>query len=240
MLPDFSQRALDLEIMDDLNMSGTELTRALDELTHINAWLGGYAVTLGGLKRLQQLGRLSPSELTLVDIGCGGGDTLRAMAQWARKQQYSWKFIGMDANAHTLAYAQSHSAAFPEIEYVQADLFSSFLADTPHDILTCNLVLHHFPDETLQSYLPLWCRQAKKGVIINDLQRHPLPYLLYQLMTRLLGASPMVGEDGSLSIRKGFTRQDWRALLRFCPEDRWQLRWRWAFRHQLVIYPNED
>lgn len=175
----------------------------------------------------------------LVDVGCGGGDTLRAMADWARTEQISMKFIGIDANAYTVAYAQDQLKNYPEIQLLQGDIFSGMLKDIPHDILTFNLVLHHFPTETLQSYLPLWCDQARLCVLINDLQRHILPYFLYQLVTRVLGASPMVRQDGSLSIRKGFTQKEWKKLLHFCPSDKREIRWRWAFRHQLVIYPHE-
>lgn len=239
---DFSRRSTEEEQMDDLEMTGPELAVALDQLRLINAFLGGHTTTIGGLKRLKKLGLLSKAspELVLVDVGCGGGDTLRAMAEWARKEQIPMRFVGIDANAYTVAYAQNQLKAYPEIEVLQGDIFSNILDEIPHHILTFNLVLHHFPTETLQTYLPLWCNQAQICVLINDLQRHLLPYFLYQFITRLLGASRMVRQDGSLSIRKGFTQTEWKQLLHFCPLDKREIRWRWAFRHQLVIYPHES
>ena len=239
---DFSERALGQEKMDDLDLEGPELYMALNELTLINRYLGGYSATIGGLKRMQKQGLIgkNSAQLRILDAGCGGGDTLRRMARWARKEQIDIKLIGLDANAYTLAYAKMHSQDYPEISYMQGNIFSDAFKAIPFDILTLNLVLHHFPTETLLTYLPIWRDLAKKGLIINDLQRSILPYFLYQLVTRILGASQMVREDGSLSIRKGFTRKDWEKLLVFCPSDRREFRWRWAFRHQLVIYSNES
>ncbi|MEM6628358.1 MAG: methyltransferase domain-containing protein [Bacteroidota bacterium] len=239
---DFSKRALEEEKMDDLDLQGPELAQALDELTLINRYLGGYTATIGGLKQMQKRGLIKKcsTPLRVLDAGCGGGDTLRKIALWARKEQIEVQLIGLDANAYTLSYAEKYSKEYPEISYIQGNIFSDTLDTIPFDILTLSLVLHHFPTETLLTYLPIWCDLAKKGVIINDLQRSVLPYLLYQLVTRLLGASPMVREDGSLSIRKGFTQKDWEKLLYFCPSSKREFRWRWAFRHQLVIYANES
>ena len=241
MLPNFSQRSLESEQMDDLQLEGPELLTALEQLKMINAFLGGHKVTIGGLKRLKKKGVFNEGlrEFLLVDAGCGGGDTLKAMADWARAEGIPMKFIGIDANAFTVRFAQSQLKSYPEVEVIQGDIFSNTLNDISCDILTFNLVLHHFPTETLKTYLPLWSEQVRSAILINDLQRHPVPYFLYQFITRILGASPMVRKDGSLSIRKGFTQRDWEKLLHFLPSSKREIRWRWAFRHQLVIYPHE-
>ncbi len=227
--------------MDDLDLEGPELVTALEQLKTINAFLGGHKVTIGGLKRLKKMGFFDERsrEFLLVDAGCGGGDTLKVMADWARAEGISMKFIGIDANAFTVKFAQSQLQSYREVEVIQGDIFSNTLLDISCDILTFNLVLHHFPTETLRTYLPLWCQQVQSAILINDLQRHPIPYILYQIITRILGASPMVRKDGSLSIRKGFTQRDWKKLLHFLPSSRREISWRWAFRHQLVIYPHE-
>ena len=242
MFLNFSERALEEEKMDDLDLAGPALYKALNELTMINRYLGGYSATIGGLKRMQKRGLIkkNSAQLRILDAGCGGGDTLRHIAKWARKEEIDIKLIGLDANAYTLAYAKKHSQEYPEISYVQGNIFSDVFTSIPFDILTLNLVLHHFPTDTLLTYLPIWHEVARKGLIINDLQRSIVPYFLYQLVTRMLGASPMVREDGSLSIRKGFKRKDWEKLLIFCPSAQREFRWRWAFRHQLVIYSNES
>ena len=75
-MPDFSKRSEDIEIMDDLQCSGEVVNQTLRELEVINAWLGGNQVTIDGLEKL-----LDPihslQEITIIDVGCGGGDMLR-------------------------------------------------------------------------------------------------------------------------------------------------------------------
>lgn len=45
-------RSEDIEIMDDLDMSGDLLIDTLDQLAIINKWLGGNKITIDGIKTL--------------------------------------------------------------------------------------------------------------------------------------------------------------------------------------------
>ena len=49
-MPDFSIRSNEEEIMDGLSMTGEELGRTLDQIAHINRWLGGDKVIVSGVK----------------------------------------------------------------------------------------------------------------------------------------------------------------------------------------------
>ena len=50
--PDFSVRADEEELMDDLTIAESELFRTLDELEVINRALGGYKATVAGISKL--------------------------------------------------------------------------------------------------------------------------------------------------------------------------------------------
>ncbi|MCA8832076.1 methyltransferase domain-containing protein [Hymenobacter pini] len=235
-MPDFSLRSTQPELMDDLTLASAELRQNLEELETINTWLGGYAPVLEALARLQAhfpVGR----PLRLADLGSGGGDTLRQIARWARRRGVAVELIGVDANQFMLDYAAARCQQYPEIRFVQADIFSAEFQQQPFDIVTASLFCHHFTDAELASLLTQWQQQASVAVIINDLHRHPMAYYSIQWLTRLLGGSRLVRHDAPLSVARAFTRADWQGLLRQAGVQQYELRWRWAFRWQVVIRP---
>lgn len=231
----FATRATTPELMDDLTLATDELRQNLDELETINTWLGGYQPVLGALARLRPrfpTGR----PLRLADLGSGGGDTLRHIAAWARRQRQPVALTGIDANEFMLRYAAAKSAAYPEISYRQVDIFSSEFAAQPYDVLTASLFCHHFTDDELVDLLRRWHRQAAVAVVINDLHRHPLAYYSIKLLTRLFGGSRLVQNDAPLSVARAFSRADWQRLLAQAGIAQYELRWCWAFRWQVVFY----
>jgi SAM-dependent methyltransferase len=232
----FSTRATTPELMDDLDLATEELRQNLDELETINTWLGGYRPVLAALARLRpQFPKGRP--LRLADLGSGGGDTLRHVAAWARRQPTAVALTGIDANAFMLDYAAAKSREYPEIDYRQLDIFAAEFAAQPYDVLTASLFCHHFADAELVELLRRWQRQASVAVIINDLHRHPLAYYSIKWLTRLLGGSRLVQHDAPLSVARAFSRADWQRLLARAGIGRYRLRWCWAFRWQVVIYP---
>ena len=220
--------------MDDLTLASEELRQNLDELETVNTWLGGYAPVLDALEQLRPrfpAGR----PLRVADLGSGGGDTLRQLARWARRRRVPVELVGIDANAFMLDYAAARARAYPEISFQQADIFSPDFARQPFDILTASLFCHHFSDAQLVQMLAQWQRQAGLAVIVNDLHRHPLAYHSIRWLTRLLGGSRLVRHDAPLSVARAFTRSELKALLAAAGITNYTLRWRWAFRWQLVI-----
>ena len=230
----FEERASGPELMDDLTLASDALRQNLDELETINTWLGGYEPVLNALGRLR--GRFPIGRgLRLADLGSGGGDTLRQIARWARKKGLSVELTGIDANEFMLKYAAAKSSAYPEISYRQFDIFSPEFQAQPYDVLTCSLFCHHFTDEELVGLLRQWQQQAQAAVVINDLHRHWLAYHSIKWLTRLLGGSYLVRHDAPLSVARAFRREDWVALLARAGITRYELRWRWAFRWQVVL-----
>ncbi len=228
-------RATAPELMDDLTLASDELRQNLDELETINTWLGGYRPVLAALVRLRPrfpAGR----PLRLADLGSGGGDTLRHVAAWARRLGVPVALTGIDANEFMLTYARAKSQRYPEISYRQVDIFSPEFVAQPYDVLTASLFCHHFTDAELVNLLHRWHRQAQVAVVINDLHRHPLAYYSIKYLTRLLGGSRLVQHDAPLSVARAFSRADWVRLLARAGITRYELRWCWAFRWQVVIY----
>jgi 2-polyprenyl-3-methyl-5-hydroxy-6-metoxy-1,4-benzoquinol methylase len=230
----FEERASGPELMDDLTLASDALRQNLDELETINTWLGGYQPVLNALHRLRS--RFPPGRpLRVADLGSGGGDTLRYLARWARKNNVPVALTGIDANQFMLDYAAAKSVTYPEISYRKSDIFSPEFQAQSYDILTCSLFCHHFTNEELVTLLQQWQAQAQVAVIINDLHRHWLAYYSIKWLTRLLGGSYLVRHDAPLSVARAFRRADWVALLAQAGITKYELRWRWAFRWQVVF-----
>ncbi len=219
--------------MDDLSLSGDELRRNLEELEVINTWLGGYKVVLDALEKL--LAGYTGPPLHIADIGCGGGDTLRHIAKWARRKNIQLQLTGIDANDFMVQYARQRCGGFPEIKLKQHDVFSERFQQEQYDIVVCSLFCHHFTDEQLVSMFRQLHRQAGMAVIINDLHRHWLAYHSIKLLTRFFSDSYLVKNDAPLSVWRAFRREELQRLVQEAGIDRYSLRWMWAFRWQLLL-----
>jgi ubiquinone/menaquinone biosynthesis C-methylase UbiE len=107
-------RSTEEEIMDNLSIEGDMLRKTLDQIAAINKLLGGNQATIHGLKALI---KTEPEDavISIIDLGCGNGDMLRAVADYGRKNNFTFKLTGIDANEYTVNYARQLSSAYPEI-----------------------------------------------------------------------------------------------------------------------------
>lgn len=221
--------------MDDLTSSGAVIDQTLQELDEINRKLGGNNVTIDGLKKL--LVKNPPlRSLTIADIGCGGGDILIEIAKWAEKRRLNIDLIGIDANPNIIEFARKNAADFPQIKFVALDVFSPEFQDQTFDIIISSLFTHHFKDDALVTLFRSLKRQARFGVIINDLHRHWLAYYSIKVIVKLLSKSPMVQHDGPVSVLRAFKKKELVYLLRKAGIHNYSIKWMWAFRYQVIFW----
>lgn len=221
------------ELMDDFAMEGETLRDALDKIASINKFLGGNAVTLDGVKWL--IAGEPPGEISILDVGCGNGDMLRALADYSLKHDLHFKLTGMDANEFTVGHARRLSDGYPNISYVCADIVEEVKQERVYDVIVCTLTLHHFKDAVLTELMQGFERQAKLGMVINDLHRSALAYYLFKLICFMFGLNSMSREDGLVSILRGFKKTDLLKYSRQLNFKKYLIRWRWAFRYQWII-----
>ncbi|WP_316768912.1 methyltransferase domain-containing protein [Pedobacter frigiditerrae] len=220
------------EIMDDFNMEGEILRDALDKIASINRLLGGNKVTLNGVKSLT---KKKPKDqiIRITDIGCGSGDMLRALADYAKKHQLKFLLKGIDANGFTIDYARKLSANHENISYECKDIFND--ENEECDIMLCTLTLHHFKDEEILNFLKNYMQLAKVGIVINDLNRNKMAYSLFKALCFVFGLNDMSREDGLVSILRGFKKADLLAYSKALKPKFFSIKWKWAFRYQWII-----
>jgi len=230
--PDFKIRSRQPELMDAPDVDPAELDHAMRHLEIINRRLNGYGPSLAGIKRL--IGS-DHRPFSLLDVGCGSGDTLRQIASWARQRGSVCRLEGIELSARSAERAAAACAKYPEITIRQQDLFELSADASPYDIVHSALVLHHFSDDAdVVRALQQMSRLARYGILINDLHRHPLAWHSIRLLTRIFSRSLILQNDAPLSVARAFTRSE---LMEFCSEAGLRdvkINWHWAFRWLLI------
>lgn len=232
MSVDTTYRSKEIEIMDDLDMSGDLLINSLDKLATINKWLGGNQISLDGVKKLLE-NKSKEKTYRIVDLGCGNGDILRKVAKFGRDNGWKFELIGIDANQATIDYAGQLSTAFPELTFEKQDVLSPDFNNQKYDIALCTLFLHHFEDDVALAFIQTMNKNASIGVVINDLHRHKLAYHLFKILTFPV-KNEMIKRDGLTSILKAFKREDFEVFSKKITSKS-TIKWCWAFRYQWII-----
>jgi len=231
----FAQRSQLPELIDAPGIPFEDWTTCLRELNTVNTYLGGHDITI---EAMNQLLPRNLKECTVVEIGCGGGDNLKAIARWNRPKKLNIHYRGIDINEACTEFAEQNCRDIGDIQFTCSDYRDVALEKQESDILFNSLFCHHFTDDQLVDMLQWMKRNSRLGFFINDLQRHPLAYYSIRLLTRLFSKSYLVKNDGPVSVLRGFTREEWQTILRRAGINRYQIKWKWAFRY-LIVVPNE-
>lgn len=224
-------RSVETEIMDDLDIHGEVIDQTLKELDTINRRLGGNAISLSSFKKLLK----NHDVKSLADLGCGGGDIMMGMAKIAQSAKSKISFIGIDANPHIVDYAKRNCKDWTNIDFQSINIFEKEFKSQKYDIIHCCLFLHHFTEVQLVDLFRSFKDQARVAIIVNDLHRHPLAFYSIKWITRFFSKSYMVRNDAAVSVARGFTRSELVSTLSQAGISNYTLRWRWAFRWQLVV-----
>src|SRR5688572_3678487 len=118
-MPDFSNRTLLPEKMDQPDASREETLQALKELEIINKLLGGYHVIFDALDKTGW----RKKNFSIMDLGCGGGDLLRAIGKKAKQYKLNIQLIGVDRNPLMIEYATRQDDQ--HINYKVMDVFDN-------------------------------------------------------------------------------------------------------------------
>jgi 2-polyprenyl-3-methyl-5-hydroxy-6-metoxy-1,4-benzoquinol methylase len=228
----FTTRSTALELMDDLNCAGEVVHQTLREIEFINRTLGGNAVTVDGVVNLMRGNE--HQKVSVVDVGCGGGGMLLLLAKQFERMKVAASFTGVDANPNIVNYAARH-VNHSSVSFAAVDILSENFKQLHGDIAVATLFLHHFTHDQLVGILSRLVQQVKIGIVINDLHRHFLAYHSIKLLTRLFSKSKMVQYDAPLSVLRGFSKVELENILNEAGIKNYSIKWRWAFRWQVII-----
>jgi SAM-dependent methyltransferase len=203
---DRSRRSTQTEILDG-PVSTADLAEILRDLARFNGVMQGHRPVLQWLDRATK-DLPKDQTLTLLDIGCGYGDLLRAIRVWANRRGRRVRLIGIDLSPQVIEVARSVTTDINNIEYQAADIFG-FTLPAPIDFVVTSLVTHHLPDDMIDRFLRWMEANAVRGWMIYDLQRSIVPFYFIALAGPVLRLHPVVIYDGRISVARSLTRREW-------------------------------
>ena len=208
---DFGRRVPPRELPElmDGNCSYEDFRDCLHSLEQVNRWLLGYRPTLAWLERLPR----EPHEpVHIVDVGSGGGDLLRQIAGWARRQGIAVQLTGIDLNPYAAWAAVESTPQELGISWVTGDALE-YRPDKPVDIFVSSLTAHHLEDDEIIALLRWMEATAQIGWFINDLERSERASRMCGWVAGVVGWHRFVRHDGPVSFRRAFREEDWVRLL---------------------------
>jgi ubiquinone/menaquinone biosynthesis C-methylase UbiE len=226
---DFSTRADTLELLDQPGIPAIDIQRNLYELSVINQKLGGHATTIEGFCRLAG----NPAQIEVCEVGCGGGDNLKAIEKKAKKKYPGISFTGIDINKDCINVAENIKWEKPA-RFLVSDYKKVHFESKP-DIIFCSLFCHHFREDELIEMFRWMDKNSALGFFINDLHRHSFAYYSIRMLTSLFSKSYLVKNDAPLSVLRGFKKKELSTLLEKAGISNYTIRWRWAFRWLIIV-----
>jgi SAM-dependent methyltransferase len=204
---DLRHRSNEAEWLDGADLNPVDLERVLSDLASFNRiFLGHYPLLRWLGRAVRAAGNGAP--LTLIDIGCGYGDLLRAIRHWSRRQEVDLNLVGVDLNPETIRLAQAATDPADRIDFQAVNIFE-LASTTSIDLMISSLVTHHLSDLEITEFLRLMEKTARRGWAICDLQRSRFLYHFIGLASRLGRFHPMITHDGQISVARSLTHAEW-------------------------------
>lgn len=231
---DLSKRSTEDELMDDPYLSEDKLNAALDDISMINKWLGGNAVTVSAIKKtLKEYP--DKKKWTIADVGCGDGEMLRILQKELALDGYDCTYTGIDISEKGLERARRLTTSNGSITYVNDNIFDLVSKEPQFDIVISTLTLHHIRDKTIIEFVRAMLELSEYCVIINDLHRNRTAYMLYKVFSRIFIKSEVAKYDGLVSIASAFKRKDLESYAQKLRLTNHKITWKWAFRYLWYI-----
>lgn len=200
------------EQMDAADLAPDAYAQVLTDLARVNRWTLTARPTIDFVRRAIDDAR----SFSLLDVGFGDGDMLRAIAGWAEKRGIEAKLTGIDLNPKSAVIAAPKTPGRFAINYLTGDYLDHVGAKDKEggfDLIISSQTAHHMTHGQLQTFLRTMEARARRGWQISDLHRHLFSYYGFPLLARIMGWHRIVREDGQLSIARSLRPSEWPPIL---------------------------
>jgi len=198
----FRSRSSVTERLDRGEFTNTEYRRWQKEMWFIHRFFGEVRALRNTL--VAEIESTHESSVSVLEIAAGSGGLLAYLKQRIRRSKLTR--IGLEISADsTLSIADNGCIA------VRGDGLDLPFANNSVDFVFTTLFLHHLDEAQAIQLMSEMDRVARRKFFIIDLDRRPVPYLLYRLFGAIL-LQRFTRDDGALSIRRAYRRRELEAI----------------------------
>lgn len=224
-----THRSYQKELLDADFIPFADIRQNMKELDFINKWLGGHRITIEGFRHLAA----NKKEVSVCEIGCGGGDNLVAINKWCKQKNIKLIITGIDIKKECIDFAKGRQSALAA-NWIISD-YSKVVFENKPDIIFSSLFCHHFTEEQLAFQFGWMKDNSVLGFFVNDLQRNAIAYYSIKALTQLFSKSYLVKHDAPLSVARGFDRAELETICSDANITNASIRWKWAFRYLVTM-----
>src|SRR6266480_986865 len=211
------------ELLDDPRADAVLVGRQLRDIARLNALFGGTRAVVrelvplfraaardaGGPKGLPDGRGMRDARWTLLDVGSGSGDIARAAVAAAHRHGIALTPVGIDVNRTAARLARSGGLAA-----IVADGSRLPLGPRSVDVIVASQVLHHLPRAVAVRWIATFDCVARRAVVLADLRRSRVAMAGVWAASLCLAMSGVSRHDAVLSLRRGYTREEFCDMLR--------------------------
>lgn len=222
----FKKRSHQKEIMDDFSITDDRINTALSELEIINKYLGGRSTSKKGFEIISRVIE-QKKIISILDVGSGGSDNFIFNSNGT-----TISLTSLDINKGVCRYVKENSS---DANIICGDTYCLPFKKSSFDIVHLSLFLHHFSEGEIKKLMQYFMEISRYGVIVNDLRRSVFAYVGIKFLTSLFSKSRMVKNDGPLSVKRGFLKNELQEIFSHTKSSSVLIQYRWAFRWLAVI-----
>ena len=192
------------ELLDGHLDDPAELIVNLRDLARLNRLSDG-----AGLSRRAIAALGTPT--SLLDVGTGAADLPLAFLADARRRGAELHVTATDSRTEVLDAARAGRPGLDRVRGLDlaiADGRGLPYPDAAFDVAHASLVLHHLDPPDAIAFLAELRRVARDGVVINDLVRGRLAWVVTWIAVHAFGRGRYTRHDGPLSVRRAYTRAE--------------------------------
>ena len=199
------------EMLDSDHWSAEEVACALGAIRRVNLLYGGDRMHKQMFRRVAS--HFAMKQMEILEVASARGEVVQAAARMLMKKNISVRISLLDRSDLHLPGTRDWDASLPQPTLLVGDALAMPLPDRSVDVVSCCLFLHHLSAEQARAFLKEALRVSRVAVLVNDVERTRVNYLLSRLHT-LVDPSELSRHDGPTSVRQAYTFSELKQMLR--------------------------
>ena len=225
------QRVVTPELLDSDTGTAREIAASLSDLQRIHRWFGGVRLFCKLVETVAE--REHMAEFSLLDVAAGRAELPIEAADRLRRQGITLHVSALDGS---LAHIRS---AGVERRFV-GDALALPFADASFDLVSSSLFVHHLEPVQVRQFLGEALRVCRRAVLVHDLRRHWLHWMLTYAGTPLF-RSRLTRHDAPASVRRAYTSEEMSKMVGALLRSQRVVRFNaYLFRMGFIVFRNHD